>query len=122
MLKVTRRGKVEGLRDLSAHEDRALRDAFGRWPEPRARPASAAVVQAHQRFGAVIGFRATAYPLHSPVPSSPYQNRIPGIITSRPGWSTIRSATSFGTTSSSEQSLGPSSGGSVIGRVPFWPG
>jgi hypothetical protein len=52
MLKVTRRGKVEGLRDLSAPEDQALRDAFGRWPEPGARAAGAAVVQAFQRFGA----------------------------------------------------------------------
>jgi hypothetical protein len=52
MLKVTRRRKLEGLRDLSAHEDRALRDAFGRWPEPGARAAGAAVVQAYQRVGA----------------------------------------------------------------------
>jgi hypothetical protein len=52
MLKVSRRGKVEDLRDLSAQEDRALREAFGRWPEPGARPSGAAVVRAYQRVGA----------------------------------------------------------------------
>jgi len=43
MLKVTRRGRLEGLRDLSAHEERGLRDALGRWPEPGARAADAAL-------------------------------------------------------------------------------
>jgi hypothetical protein len=71
--------------------------------------------------GWATDFSATAWPLNSPLPSSPSQNRISGPITSRPGRSTIRIATSFGTTSSSERSLGPSPGGSVIGRFPFWP-
>jgi hypothetical protein len=52
MLTVTPRGRAEGLRELSAQEDRALRDAFGRWPESGARAAGAAVVQAYQRVGA----------------------------------------------------------------------
>ena len=57
MLKVTPRGKLEELRGLSEQEDRALRDAFSRWP---ARSLGAAVVGAYQRLGAVIGFCATA--------------------------------------------------------------
>jgi hypothetical protein len=38
MLKVSPRGKLEGLRELSAQEGRALREGFGRWHELRARP------------------------------------------------------------------------------------
>jgi hypothetical protein len=57
MLKVTPRGKLEGLRGQSEQEDRALRDAFSHWP---ARSLSAAVVGAYQRLGAVTGFCATA--------------------------------------------------------------
>jgi hypothetical protein len=49
MLKVATRGSWRGC--LSVHEDRALRDAFGRWPELWARAAGAAVVQAYQRVG-----------------------------------------------------------------------
>ena len=37
MLKLPPRGELDGLRGLSEQEDRALRDAFGRWPEPGAR-------------------------------------------------------------------------------------
>ena len=46
MLKVTPRVRLEGLRELSAQKDGALREAFGRWPEPGARPAGAKVVRA----------------------------------------------------------------------------
>jgi hypothetical protein len=52
MLKVTRRGKVEDLRDVSVQEDRALR-------EPGARLLEAAVVIAHQRVGAGNWFYVT---------------------------------------------------------------
>jgi hypothetical protein len=56
MLKVTPRGRLEGLRALSAQEVRALRDAFGRWPEPGARSAGAAVVRAYQHLAAGTWF------------------------------------------------------------------
>jgi hypothetical protein len=52
MLKVVPRGKLEELRELSAHEDRAVREAFGRWPEEGARSAGAAVVRTWQSTGA----------------------------------------------------------------------
>jgi hypothetical protein len=112
-------GKLEGLRDLSVHEDRALRDVFGRWPEPWARAAGAAVVQAYQRVGTGHWFLCDCVTSARPpalVPvSESYIRRHHG----RPGRSTIRIATSFGTTSSSERSFGLSPGGSVMGRFPF---
>ncbi len=48
MLRVTRRGRIEQVRDLMLDEDRALRRAFGCGAEEEARPAGAAVVRAHQ--------------------------------------------------------------------------
>jgi hypothetical protein len=56
MLKVSPRGKLEGLRELSAQEGRALREGFGRWHESRARPAGAAVVRTHQHTGPGVWF------------------------------------------------------------------
>lgn len=52
MLSVTRRGDVQDVRELSAQEDRALRRAFGRLPEPDARMAGAAVLRRYKRLGA----------------------------------------------------------------------
>ncbi len=52
MLRVTRRGDVQDVRELSAQEDRAVRRAFGRFPEPDARTAGAAVIRRYQRLGA----------------------------------------------------------------------
>ena len=43
MLQVSRRGGVQEQRALSLREDRALCQAFGRYAEPDARAASAAV-------------------------------------------------------------------------------
>jgi hypothetical protein len=51
MLKVCRKGDVEGGQTLSADEDRALRLAFGRFAAPEARSAGAAVVQRYQHLG-----------------------------------------------------------------------
>ena len=52
MLKVSRRGAVQDVRELSMQEDRALRSAFGRFAEREARPAGAAVIRRYQRVGA----------------------------------------------------------------------
>ncbi len=56
MLKVSRRGAVQDVRELSMQEDRALRPAFGRFAEPDARPAGAAVIRRYQRVGAGCWF------------------------------------------------------------------
>jgi len=52
VLKVSRRGAMENVRDLSVQEDQALRWAFGRSAEPDARAAGAAVIRRYQRVGA----------------------------------------------------------------------
>ncbi len=52
MLQVSRRGGVQDQRVLSLQEDRALRQAFGRYAEPDARAAGAGVVHRYQRTGA----------------------------------------------------------------------
>ena len=51
MLQVSRRSGVQDQRALSVEEDRALRRAFGRFAEPEARAAGAAVVHRYQRAG-----------------------------------------------------------------------
>ena len=51
MLQVSRRSGVQDQRVLSPQEDRALRRAFGRYAEPEARAAGAAVVHHYQRAG-----------------------------------------------------------------------
>ena len=51
MLKVCRKGDVEGGQALTAEEDRALRHAFGRFGRPEARSAGAAVVRRYQHLG-----------------------------------------------------------------------
>jgi hypothetical protein len=53
---VSRRGAVQDVWGLSMQEDRALRSAFGRFPEPGARPAGAAVIRRYQRVGAGCWF------------------------------------------------------------------
>ena len=52
MLRVCRRGEVGEARALTPEEDRALREAFGRFALPAARPAGTAVVQRYQHAGA----------------------------------------------------------------------
>ena len=52
MLRLTRRGEVAELRDLTADEDLALRRAFGRYGRVEDRPIGAAVVRRHQHSGA----------------------------------------------------------------------
>ncbi len=52
MLQVSRRGGVQDQRVLSLQEDQALRQAFGRYAEPDARAAGAAVVHRYQRTSA----------------------------------------------------------------------
>ena len=52
MLRVCRRGAVAGARELMLEEDRALREAFGRFSVPAARAAGTAVVQRYQHAGA----------------------------------------------------------------------
>ena len=52
MLQVSRRGSVQDVSELSRQEDRALRQAFGRFGDPEARAAGAAVVHRYQRAGA----------------------------------------------------------------------
>ncbi|NPD70268.1 hypothetical protein HN018_23135 (plasmid) [Lichenicola cladoniae] len=56
MLKMSRRGTVEVVRELSVPEDQALRRAFGRYAEPEDRAAGAAVIQRYQRVGAGCWF------------------------------------------------------------------
>ena len=56
MLKVSRRGAVQDVRELSMQEDRALRSAFGRFSERDTRPAGAAVIRRYQRAGAGCWF------------------------------------------------------------------
>ncbi len=51
MLQVSRRSGVQDQRALLPQEDRALRRAFGRFAEPEARAAGAAVVHRYQRAG-----------------------------------------------------------------------
>jgi hypothetical protein len=51
MLRVCRKGEVEGGQTLSAEEGRALRQAFGRFATPAARPAGAVVVRRYQHLG-----------------------------------------------------------------------
>jgi len=51
MLRVCRKGDIEGGRDLSAEEDRVLRQTFGRFARPEARSASAAAVRHYQHLG-----------------------------------------------------------------------
>lgn len=52
MLQVSRRGSVQDVAELSGQEDRALRQAFGRFGDPEARAAGAEVVHRYQRAGA----------------------------------------------------------------------
>ncbi len=52
MLCVCRRGEVGEARALAPEEDRALREAFGRFAVPAARAAGTAVVQRYQHAGA----------------------------------------------------------------------
>ena len=52
MLRVCRRGEVGEMRALAPEEDRALREAFGRFAVPAARAAGTAVVQRYQHAGA----------------------------------------------------------------------
>jgi len=52
VLKMSRRGTVQDVQELSVQEDQALRRAFGRSAEPDARPAGAAVTRRHQRSDA----------------------------------------------------------------------
>ena len=52
MLRLTRRGEVAELRDLTADEDLALRRAFGRYGRVEDRTVGAAVVRRHQHSGA----------------------------------------------------------------------
>ena len=51
MLRLCRRGEVAGARALALEEDRALREAFGRFAVPAARAAGTAVVQRYQHAG-----------------------------------------------------------------------
>ena len=51
MLRVCRKGEVDGGQFLTAEEDRALRQAFGRFATPEARAAGAAVVRHYQHLG-----------------------------------------------------------------------
>lgn len=51
VLKVSRRGAMEDVRDLSVQEDQAPHWAFGRFAEPDARAASVAVIRRYQRAG-----------------------------------------------------------------------
>lgn len=51
MLKICRKGGYEAARGLTAEEDRALRRAFGRFADPKARGAGAAVVRRYQHEG-----------------------------------------------------------------------
>ncbi len=51
MLQVSRRSGVQDKRALAPQEDQALRRAFGRYAEPEARAAGAAVVHRYQRAG-----------------------------------------------------------------------
>lgn len=51
VLKVSRRGAMERVRDLSVQEDQALRWAFRRFAGPDARAAGAAVIRRYQRVG-----------------------------------------------------------------------
>ncbi len=52
MLRLTRRGEVAELRELTADEDLALRRAFGRYGRIEDRTIGAAVVRRHQHSGA----------------------------------------------------------------------
>ncbi len=52
MLKMSRRGAVQDVRNLAVQEDQALRWAFGRFTEPNARTAGAAVIRCYQRVSA----------------------------------------------------------------------
>jgi hypothetical protein len=56
MLKVTQRGSVQCVRELSSQEDHALRWAFGRFAAPEARAGGAIVVARYQRTGAGCWF------------------------------------------------------------------
>ena len=51
MLRLTRRGEVAELRELTADEDLALRRAFGRYGKIEDRTIGAAVVRHHQHSG-----------------------------------------------------------------------
>lgn len=51
MIRVCRKGEVQGGRALNAEEDRTLRQAFGRFASPAARAAGAAVVRRYQHLG-----------------------------------------------------------------------
>ncbi len=51
MLRLTRRGEVAELRELTADEDLALRRAFGRYGKIEGRTVGAAVVRRHQHAG-----------------------------------------------------------------------
>jgi hypothetical protein len=51
VLGVCRKGEVDGGQALSAEEDRALRQAFGRFAPLEARPEGAAVVRRYQHLG-----------------------------------------------------------------------
>jgi len=51
MLRICRKGEVEGGQTLGAEEDLALRQAFGRFARPEARAAGAAVVRRYQHLG-----------------------------------------------------------------------
>ena len=49
MLQVSRSRSVQDVSELSSPEDRALRQAFGRFGDPEARTAGAKVVHRYQR-------------------------------------------------------------------------
>jgi len=55
MLQVSRRGSVQDVSELSTQEDRALRQAFGRFGDPEARAAGAEVVHRYQRLALAPG-------------------------------------------------------------------
>jgi hypothetical protein len=55
MLKVTQRGSVQCVRELSSQEDHALRWAFGHFAAPEARADGATVVARYQKPARAVG-------------------------------------------------------------------